>query len=135
MEMAHPVNTIRLLDTSKDPKVKKAPRPSADDARPKMIKLAVRLLEGLNKPLRGITQYRGDLSDIVMEAIDQVNLADAPLVDIRASKANETCVMLSGAAIGTLKKAAKRREVSLNALVNTAVAHWLADKKAIKLKP
>jgi hypothetical protein len=42
--------------------------------------------------------------------------------------------MLSESALRTLKKAAKQREASLNALVNTAVAHWLADKKAIKLK-
>lgn len=105
-----------------------------DEARSKTIKLAVRLLEGLNKPLRGMTQYRGDLSEIVMEAISQVNLAEAPLVDIRAAKSNETCVMLSETALHTLKKAAKQREASLNALVNTAVAHWLADKKAIKLK-
>jgi hypothetical protein len=127
-------NTVRLLDTSKEPKAKKTRGPSVDEARSKTIKLAVRLLEGLNKPLRGMTQYRGDLSEIVMEAIDQVNLAEAPLVDIRAAKANETCVMLSETALRTLKKAAKQREASLNALVNTAVAHWLADKKAIKLK-
>ena len=105
-----------------------------DEARSKTIKLAVRLLEGLNKPLRGMTQYRGDLSEIVMDAIDQINLAEAPLVDIRESKANETCVMLSESALRKLKKAAKQRGASLNALVNTAVAHWLADKKAIKLK-
>ncbi|MCZ2075588.1 MAG: hypothetical protein LC130_11390 [Bryobacterales bacterium] len=105
-----------------------------DEARSKTIKLAVRLLEGLNKPLRGMTQYRGDLSEIVMEAIDQVNLAEAPLVDIRAAKANETCVMLSETSLRTLKKVAKQREASLNALVNTAVAHWLADKKVVKLK-
>ena len=105
------------------------------ESRPKTIKLAVRLLDGLNQPLRSLAQYRGDLSEIVMKAIDQVNLLEAALVDIRASKSSETCVMLSESALRTLKKAAKQREVSLNALVNTAVAHWLADKKAIKLKP
>ena len=132
--MARSENTVRLLDTSKGPKAKKSRGSSVDEARPKTIKLAVRLLDGLNKPLRGMTQYRGDLSEIVMEAIDQVNLAEARLVDIRAAKANETCVMLSETALHALKKAAKQRETSLNALVNTAVAHWLADKKAIKLK-
>jgi hypothetical protein len=135
MEMARSENTVRLLDTSKGPKAKKARGLSEDEARPKTIKLAVRLLEGLNKPLRSMTQYRGDLSEIVMEAVGQVNLAEAPLVDIRDPKANETCVMLSEATLRTLKKAAKQRETSLNALVNTAVAHWLADKKAVKLKP
>jgi len=132
--MARSDNTVRLLDTSKEPKAKKTRGSSVDEARSKTIKLAVRLLEGLNKPLRGMTQYRGDLSEIVMEAIGQVNLVEAPLVDIRAAKANETCVMLSETALRTLKKAAKQREASLNALVNTAVAHWLAHKKAIKLK-
>lgn len=132
--MARSENTVRLLDTSKEPKAKKTRGSSVDEARSKTIKLAVRLLEGLNKPLRGMTQYRGDLSEIVMEAIDQVNLAEAPLVDIRAAKANETCVMLSETSLRTLKKVAKQREASLNALVNTAVAHWLADKKVVKLK-
>jgi hypothetical protein len=82
-----------------------------------------------------MTQYRGDLSGIVMEAIAQVNLAEAPLVDMHAAKANETCVILSETSLRTLKKAAKQREASLNVLVNTAVAHWLADRKAIRLKP
>lgn len=131
--MAHFENTVRLLDTSK-PKAKKTRGSLVDEARSDTIKLAVRLLEGLNRPLRGMTQYRGDLSEIVMEAINQVNLVEAPLVDIRAAKANETCVMLSETALRTLRKAAKQREASLNALVNTAIAHWLADKKAIKLK-
>jgi hypothetical protein len=135
MEMARSENTVRLLDTGHEPKAKKTRGSSVDEARPTTIKLAVRLLEGLNKPLRAMTQYRGDLSEIVMEAIDHVNLSEAPLVDIRASKANETCVMLSEAALRSLKKAAKQRDASLNMLVNTAVAHWLADKKAIKLKP
>ena len=133
--MARSENTVRLLDTNKERKAKKTRGPSVDEARSKTIKLAVRLLEGLNKPLRGMTQYRGDLSEIVMEAIDQVDLAVAQLVDIRAAKANETCVMLSETSLRTLKKAAKQRETSLNALVNTAVAHWLSNKKAIKLKP
>ena len=126
MEMARSENTIRLLDTSKGSRAKKPP--SVDEARPKTIKLAVRLLEGLNKPLRGLTQYRGDLSEIVMEAVNQVNLAEAPLVDIRDPKTNETCVMLSESTLRTLKKAAKQRETSLNALVNTAVAHWLGKR-------
>src|SRR5215472_16140606 len=134
MEMARSENTIRLLDTSKGSEAKKARARSAD-ARPKTIKLAVRLPEGLNKPLRGLTQYRGDLSEIVMEAVGHVNLVEAPLVDIRDPKANETCVMLSEATLRALKRTAKQRETSLNALVNTAVAHWLADKKAVKLKP
>jgi hypothetical protein len=81
-----------------------------------------------------MTQYRGDLSQIVMEAIEQVNLAEASVVDISAAKAKETCVMLAENSLRTLKKVAKQREVSLNTLVNTAVAHWLAAKKAIKLK-
>src|SRR5215475_8592196 len=102
MEMSRSENTIRLLDTSKEPKAKKTRGSSVDEARPKTIKLAVRLLEGLNKPLRGMTQYRGDLSEIVMEAINQVNLVEAALVDIREAKANETCVMLSENALRTL---------------------------------
>ena len=133
--MARSENTVRLLDTSKDSRAKKTRGSSVDEARTKTIKLAVRLLEGLNKPVRGMTLYRGDLSDIVMAAVEQVNLSEAALVDMREAKSKETCVMLSENTLRTLKKAAKQRDASLNALVNTAVAHWLAEKKAVKLKP
>ena len=124
-------NTVRLLDTTKSPKERR----SLDaESRPKTLKLAIRLLEGLNGPVRSLTQYRGDLSQIVVEAVEATDLSTAPLVDIRDVKVGETCVMLPESVLRTLKKTAKDRETSLNALVNTAVAHWLAAKKAIRLR-
>ena len=122
-------NIVRLLDTKS--KTKKA---AGEEHRPKTIKLAIRFLTGLNGPLRSQTQYRGDLSQIVMDALRQVDLGNAALIDIREPKEEETCLMLSAPSMKALKQASKQREVSLNVLVNTAVAHWLADKKAIQLK-
>jgi hypothetical protein len=125
-------NIVRLLDTKS--KTKKASGASADENRAKTIKLAIRFLTGLNGPLRSQTQYRGDLSQIVMDALLQVDLGNVALIDIREPKEEETCLMLSEDSMKALKKASKQREVSLNVLVNTAVAHWLAEKKSIKLK-
>lgn len=125
-------NVVRLLD----PKAKatKGRGASVDESRPKTIKLAIRFLTGLNGPLRNQTQYRGDLSQIVMDALKKVDLVSVAVIDIREPKEEETCLMLTEESMKALKKASKQREVSLNVLVNTAVAHWLAEKKAIKLK-
>lgn len=125
-------NVVRLLDTRS--KAKKTRGSAVDENRPKTIKLAIRFLTGLNAPLRSQTQYRGDLSQIVMDALQQVDLMNVALIDIREPKEEETCLMLSDDSMKALKKASKQREVSLNVLVNTAVAHWLSGKKAIKLK-
>ena len=125
-------NIVRLLDTKS--KTKKVSGAAADENRAKTIKLAIRFLTGLNGPLRSQTQYRGDLSQIVMDALLQVDLGNVALIDIREPKEEETCLMLSEDSMKALKKASKQREVSLNVLVNTAVAHWLSEKKAIKLK-
>ena len=125
-------NVVRLLDTRS--KAKKTRGSAVDENRPKTIKLAIRFLTGLNAPLRSQTQYRGDLSQIVMDALLQVDLMNVALIDIREPKEEETCLMLSDDSMKALKKASKQREVSLNVLVNTAVAHWLSEKKAIKLK-
>ncbi len=123
-------NVVRLLNTKS--KARKPPGSSGDRNRP--IKLAVRFLTGLNGPLRGQTQYRGDLSQIVTDALRPLDLMKVALIDIREPKEEETCLMLAEDTMKALKKAAKDRDVSLNALVNTAVAHWLAEKKAIKLR-
>ena len=125
-------NVVRLLP--KKAKPKKARESSVNKNRPKTIKLAIRFLTALSGPLRTQTQYRGDLSRIVMDALKQADLIDVALIDIREPKEEETCLMLAADSLKALKKASKQREVSLNVLVNTAVAHWLAEKKAIKLK-
>ncbi len=124
-------NVVRLMPVAAEPKPKKK---AAGSGGPKMTKLAIRLLESLNGPVRTQTQYRGDLSQIVMDAVAEVDLKGSPLVDIREPKAGETCVMLSEACLGVLKRAAKERGTSLNAIVNTAVAHWLAGKRVVRLE-
>lgn len=125
-------NTVRLLNTNAK---KRKPRGSSESGfQPKTVKLAVRFLTGLNGPLRSQALYRGDLSQIIMDALQPLDLMKVALIDIREPKEEETCLMLSGESMKVLKKAAREREVSLNVLVNTAAAHWLAEKKAIKLR-
>ena len=126
-DMERPPKFVRLLDTKTNEK-------PVDESRPKTLKLAIRFLTALNTPLRAQTQYRGDLSQMVMEALQQADLMTVPLVDIREPKEEETCLMLTPDSLKALKKASRQREVSLNVLVNTAVAHWLSEKKVIKLK-
>jgi hypothetical protein len=123
-------NIVRLLGRSSAPKRRRTAKPVS----PKMQKLAIRLLESLNGPLRMQTQYRGDLSQIVMDAVAGSDLKSMALVDIREPKAAETCVMLSLDCLDALKKAAKVRGTSLNTIANTAVAHWLAARKAVLLR-
>ncbi|MEZ5403188.1 MAG: hypothetical protein R2729_26150 [Bryobacteraceae bacterium] len=124
-------NVVRLMPVAAEPKPKKK---EAGAAGPKTTKLAIRLLESLNGPVRTQTQYRGDLSQIVMDAVAEVDLKGSPLVDIREPKAGETCVMLNKGCLGALKRAAKERGASLNTIVNTAVAHWLAGKRVVRLE-
>lgn len=124
-------NIVRLLPSTPQPsKVRSA----KENEGKRSVKLAVRFLTVLNAPLRTLTQYRGDLSSMVMDAVKSVDLVSIQLIDIRMEKEEETCLMLSEESMRALKKAAKQREVSLNVLINTAVAHWLAAQKAVKLK-
>jgi hypothetical protein len=128
--MRRSTNTVRLLDPEK---AKKRGALGRTASAPKTLKLAVRLLETINGPVRGLTHYRGDLSEIVTDAVRSTDLNTVGLVDIAEAKVAETCVMISEDVYRTLKKASKERSASLNALVNTALAHWLAAKKAVRL--
>jgi hypothetical protein len=122
---------VRLLEPGKPKKTRASGR---TDSGPKTLKLAIRLLESINGPVRGLTAYRGDLSETVMEAVRSTDLATVGLVDISEAKVAETCVMITEDVYRALKKAGKERAASLNAMVNTALAHWLAAKKAVKLR-
>jgi hypothetical protein len=101
---------------------------------PPVRKLVIRLLPGIDEHLRSVMRYRGDLSAMIIEAINAVDLKSVRLVELAAeSRLRSTTVALSPAIHDHLKSVAKARSASMNIIVNTAVAHWLAAKKVIRL--
>ena len=102
--------------------------------RPEVRKLVIRLLPGINEHLRGEMRYRGDLSTMIMEAIDTVDLKMVRLVDLSTdTHIPTTTVALLKSIHADLKAISKTRQTSMNVLVNTAVAYWLAGKNIIRL--
>ena len=111
-----------------------AKQPAPVRRSPPVHKLVIRLLPGINEHLRSEMRYRGDLSAMIMEAINSVELRTVRLVDL----ANDTRLSTTTIAIppplhAQLRTIAKSRSASMNEMVNTAVAHWLAGKKIIRL--
>ena len=109
-------------------------RAKAPSKRPALKKLVIRLLPGLNEHLRAEMRYRGDLQAMILEAINSVDLEDVRLVElISETRMSTTMIGLAPAIHAHLKNLAKARSASMNVMVNTAVAHWLAGKKLIRL--
>jgi hypothetical protein len=111
-----------------------APRTKAPAKKPAVRKLVIRLLPGLDEHLRAEMRYRGDLQSMIMEAINSVDLENVRLVElVSETRMSTTMVSLPLAAHTNLKDLAKARNTSMNVMVNTAIAHWLAGKKIIRL--
>jgi hypothetical protein len=98
------------------------------------LKLAIRLNEAVNDALRGLIRYRGDLSSMANEALTTVDLQTAGLVSVEEKMVRDTTITIPRALHKKLKKISTDRETSMNILVNTALAHWLAQKGALKLR-
>jgi len=63
-----------------------------------------------------------------------VNLNTVRLVDLASEmRLQTTTVALPPPLHNEIKSAAKNRNASMNEMVNTAVAHWLASKGVIRL--
>ena len=114
--------------------IKKARKKGAPDAREQTIKLAVRLNEGVNDALRNLIRYRGDLSTMALEALTTVDLATAGLVSVEEKMVRDTTISMPLTLHRKLKKVADDRDTSMNIVVNTALAHWLAKKGELRLK-
>jgi hypothetical protein len=112
---------------------KKAQKKSVAEAKEQTIKLAVRLNEGINEALRALIRYRGDLSTMALEALDTVDLTRAALVSAEERMVRDTTISMPRVLHKKLKKIADERDSSMNILVNTALAHWLAKKGALRL--
>jgi hypothetical protein len=109
-------------------------RTKATAKKPAMRKLVIRLLPELSELLRAEIRYRGDLQFKILEAINSVNLEDVRLVElISETRMSTTLISLSPATHTNLKNLAKSRNTSMNVMVNTAIAHWLASKNIIRL--
>lgn len=111
-----------------------APRPKAPAKHPAIRKLVIRLLPGIDEHLRAEMRYRGDLQSMIMEAINSVDLENVRLIDLASeTRMSTTTIGLSQTVHTHLRNLAKTRNTSMNVMVNTAVAHWLAGKKIIRL--
>ena len=79
-------------------------------------------------------RYRGDLTAMVIEAVNSFDLKSIPLVELAAeAPLRTTTIGLPRSLHRDLKAVAKIRSASMNIMVNTALAHWLAAKKVIRL--
>lgn len=121
---------VRLERPTEDKKQKKKAPPAQDP----IIKLAIRLNEGVNEALRSLIRYRGDLSVMAIEALESVELAIVPLVSVEEKMVRDTTISLPRPLHKRLKKIAEDRGTSMNILVNTGLAYWLAKKGSISLR-
>jgi hypothetical protein len=129
-----------MIDTSKpvvrletSSAAKKAHKKAVAEAKDQTIKLAIRLTEGINEALRALIRYRGDLSTMALEALDAVDLTRVALVSIEERMVRDTTITMPRVLHKKVKKIADDRTSSMNILVNTALAHWLARKGALRL--
>ena len=122
---------VRLQPSSA---AKKAQKKVAPESKEQTIKLAIRLNEGINEALRTLIRYRGDLSTMALEALDSVDLARAGLVSAEERMVRDTTISMPRLLHKKLKKIADEHDSSMNILVNTALAHWLAKKGALRLE-
>ena len=122
---------IVRLETSSP--AKKAQKKAVAEAKEQTIKLAIRLNEGINEALRTLIRYRGDLSTMALEALDAVDLTRAALVSAEERMVRDTTITMPRVLHKKLKKIADDRDSSMNILVNTALAHWLAKKGSVAI--
>jgi len=121
---------VRLESGSSSEKVRKIP---AQMAKEHNIKLAVRLNEGVNEALRNLIRYRGDLSTMALEALNAIDLTRVALVSVEERMVRDTTITMPRSLHAKLKKIADSRDTSMNIVVNTALAHWLSKKGALRL--
>lgn len=99
----------------------------------------VRVLAPINETLRQKAMYRGDLSEMVVQALESVDLNSVPLVAMKwgQEEFRGLTIQVPVKLRDKMVTASKKRGVSVNTLINTALVHWLAEQGdvAIKGKP
>lgn len=79
---------------------------------------------------------RGELSMYVLEALDSADFQKMPLVDINLEiKAPEVNMFMPTELYQKIRAAAEKRDVSLNVIVNSAMAQWLAKRGLVEIRP
>lgn len=121
--------TVRLESGATGTKRKEAATSSDQN-----VKLAIRLIEAVNEALRGLIRYRGDLSAMAIDALTSVDLESAGLASSEEEMVRDTTITLPKTLHRKIKKIAEDRGRSMNIMVNSALAHWLARKGALKLR-
>jgi hypothetical protein len=111
----------------------KAQQRALPEAKARTIKLAIRLNEGINEALRALLRYRGDLSAMALEALETVDLTRVALVSAEQPMVRDTTITMPRLLHRKLRKIADDRGSSMNIVVNTALAHWLARRGALRL--
>jgi predicted DNA-binding protein (UPF0278 family) len=97
------------------------------------VRLAYRTLFTLDDALM---KRRGELSMYVLEALDSADFLKMPLVDIiLEKKAPEVNMFIPTAVYQKIRTAAEKRDVSLNVIVNSAMAQWLAKRGLVNIRP
>ncbi len=99
-------------------------------------RLAYRLLFTLDDALRTLMKRRGELSMYVLEALDSADFQKMPLVDINLEiKAPEVNMFMPTELYQKIRSAAEKRDVSLNVIVNSAMAQWLSKRGLVDIRP
>lgn len=116
----------------------KTPRRSKSSSS-ELHRFLVRVLAPINETLRQKAMYRGDLSEMVVQALESVDLNSVPLVAMKwgQEEFRGLTIQVPVKLRDRMVTASKKRGVSMNTLINTALVHWLAEQGdvAIKGKP
>jgi len=116
----------------------KTPRRSKSTSS-ELHRFLVRVLAPVNETLRQKAMYRGDLSEMVAQALESVDLNSVPLVAMKwgQEEFRGLTIQVPVKLRDRMVAASKKRGVSMNTLINTALEHWLAEQGdvAIKGKP
>ena len=100
------------------------------------VRLAYRLLNTLDDALRTLMKRRGELSAYMIEALETADFAKMALVDINLEpKAPEVNIFMPDELYKKIRTTAEKRDVSLNVVVNSAMAQWLSKKGIVDIRP
>jgi hypothetical protein len=83
--------------------------------------------------VRTLIRCRGDLSTMALEALESVDLTRVAMVSAEERMVRDTTITMTRPLHKRLKNIADDRDTSMNILVNTALAHWLASKGALRV--
>jgi hypothetical protein len=127
--------TVKRAAT-KDHSIKTEERP--------LRKLSIRLTAAINKETRAEVNKKGELSDLITEAVFGVNLLNMDVVDLYRARdhrlkvtVRQTQVSVSDDTYEKVFKAAATRGCSMNSIVNSALVAYLrksANKAAFGRK-